>query len=143
MIGKPTAAFWVSSMSLIQFLWESALSTEIAIAFTLRFLNSGSSFAVRPSSVVQTGVKSAGCENKTTHAAPAESWNLMGQIEVSCSKSGTETPKRQLVKACSSWLEVLAEDGWSASSPWRSGRVPMHVDVSGSGTVEAAGRLSE
>ena len=31
------------------------------------------SAAVLPSSVVQTGVKSAGCENKTTHELPAHS----------------------------------------------------------------------
>jgi hypothetical protein len=44
-------------MSLIQALCCSAGSTDRAMALTLRLSNSGLSLAVRPSSVVQTGVK--------------------------------------------------------------------------------------
>lgn len=40
---------------------------ERAIIFTLRLLNSAASFAARPSSVVHTGVKSRGWENRMPH----------------------------------------------------------------------------
>lgn len=40
---------------------------ERAIIFTLRLLNSGASLAARPSSVVQTGVKSRGWEKRMPH----------------------------------------------------------------------------
>lgn len=46
--------------TLLQERWSGTLSIERAIIFTLRLLNSGASFAARPSSVVQTGVKSLG-----------------------------------------------------------------------------------
>ena len=59
-IGKPTTVCWVSSISLIQLRCCSAGSTDKAIALTLRLSNSGLSLATRPSSVVQTGVKSLG-----------------------------------------------------------------------------------
>src|SRR5688572_32047415 len=45
-------------------------SALIAITFTLRFSNSGLSFATEPSSVVQTGVKSAGWENRIPQLFP-------------------------------------------------------------------------
>ena len=54
-------------MSLIQLLWDSTGSQDRAIHFTLRLVNSGMSEATVPSSVVQTGVKSAGCENRIPH----------------------------------------------------------------------------
>lgn len=40
---------------------------ESAIILTLRLLNSGASLAARPSSVVHTGVKSRGWENRMPH----------------------------------------------------------------------------
>jgi hypothetical protein len=43
-------------------------------------------------SVVQTGVKSSGWENKTTQLSPIKSWNLMGPFVVSASKSGAVLP---------------------------------------------------
>jgi len=62
-----------SSISLIHCLCDSAASTDSANAFTLRLSNSGFSLAVNPSSVVHTGVKSAGWENNTTQESPAHS----------------------------------------------------------------------
>lgn len=47
--------------------WSSTLSMDSAIIFTSRFLNSSWSLAARASSVVHTGVKSRGCENKIPH----------------------------------------------------------------------------
>ncbi|MNT87399.1 hypothetical protein D3C72_2278100 [compost metagenome] len=67
------------------------------MAFTLRLSNSGLSLAVKPSSVVHTGVKSAGWENSTTQELPAHSWNLSGPIELSCSKSGATSPRRKVI----------------------------------------------
>src|ERR1700761_5922729 len=96
-IGKPTLAACVSLMSLIHSLCDSALSPDNAIVFTLRLSNSLASLAVRPSSVVQTGVKSAGCENRTPQLSPSHSWNLMRPMLDSCSKSGAISPRRRLI----------------------------------------------
>jgi hypothetical protein len=41
---------------------------------TPRLSNSGFSFASAPSSVVQTGVKSFGCENSSAQLLPIQSW---------------------------------------------------------------------
>jgi hypothetical protein len=54
-----------------QSLWDFSLSQEWAITLTPRFLNSWSWTAMRPNSVVQTGVKSAGCENSKHHLKTA------------------------------------------------------------------------
>src|SRR5471032_1242422 len=97
MMGKPTTVCWVASMSLIQLVCDSAGSTDSAIALTLRLSNSGLSLAVRPSSVVQTGVKSAGCENSTTQELPAHSWKWMVPMEESCVKSGAVSPRRMVI----------------------------------------------
>ena len=54
-------------MSWIHFLWSSTELQESAMTFAFLFSNSGTIFATTPSSVVQTGVKSAGWENSTPH----------------------------------------------------------------------------
>src|SRR5690349_25072800 len=56
--------------------------------FALRLSNSGFRRAIVPSSVVQTGVKSFGCENRTAQESPIQSWNLILPCVVSASKSG-------------------------------------------------------
>ena len=43
------------------------------MTFVFRLANSSLSFAVSPSSVVHTGVKSAGCENRTPQLLPSHS----------------------------------------------------------------------
>src|SRR5580692_2919258 len=68
--------------------WRSTGSTESPINLTPRLSNSGFSLASAPSSVVQTGVKSFGCENKSAQLLPIQSWNLMLPSVVSASKSG-------------------------------------------------------
>src|SRR4051794_22026674 len=73
MIGRLTVVFWVSLMSLIHEWCDSTGSTLTAIGLTPRFWNSPASAAVLPSSVVHTGVKSAGWENSTTQESPAHS----------------------------------------------------------------------
>src|SRR6476619_6354902 len=60
--------------------------------FTFLRSNCGFIFAMYPSSVVQTGVKSFGCENKMAHESPSQSWNRMRPSLVSVSKSGAVSP---------------------------------------------------
>lgn len=47
--------------------WESTELHDSAITFTPSFSNSGINFNTRANSVVQTGVKSFGCENRIPH----------------------------------------------------------------------------
>ena len=65
-------------MSGAQPLCDSSGSTETAIALTPRLSNSPFRLAVRPSSVVQTGVKSAGWLNSTAHLPLFQSWKSIG-----------------------------------------------------------------
>src|SRR6202007_2568139 len=51
------------------------------------------------SSVVHTGVKSFGCENRTAHESPIQSWKLIRPSVVSASKSGASAPKRNDISA--------------------------------------------
>src|SRR5213078_1031014 len=60
--------------------------------FTFLRSNCGFIFAMYPSSVVQTGVKSLGCENRTAHESPIQSWKLIVPSVVSASKSGAVSP---------------------------------------------------
>jgi hypothetical protein len=67
--------------------------------FTFRRSNSGLMLAMYPSSVVQTGVKSFGCEKSTTHESPIQSWNAIGPSVVSASKSGAVSPSFKFIPA--------------------------------------------
>ena len=58
----------------------------------LRRSNSAFIFAMVPSSVVHTGVKSFGCENSTAQESPIQSWNRIFPSVVSASKSGAVSP---------------------------------------------------
>src|SRR2546423_1519735 len=76
MTGKSTETpkFWL--MFLIHAMCAGTESTERPISCTLRFLNSSERLANSTNSVVQTGVKSAGCEKRTTHLPlKSESFN--------------------------------------------------------------------
>src|ERR1700722_6530480 len=66
---------------------------------TLQFraAKSDSTLAIYPSSVVQTGVKSFGCENRTAHESPIHSWKLIGPSVVSAVKSGAMSPSARLM----------------------------------------------
>src|SRR6202142_4610465 len=82
-------------------------STERPISLTPRLSNSGFSFASAPSSVVQTGVKSFGCENNSAQLLPIQSWNLILPSVVSASKSGATAPIwRAIVDLISFKLQV-------------------------------------
>ena len=56
--------------------------------FTPRSSKAGFAFAIVPSSVVQTGVKSFGWENSTAHESPIHSWKSIGPSVVSALKLG-------------------------------------------------------
>src|SRR4029453_7434722 len=79
-------------MSSDHFAWRSTASTLSPISLTPRLSNSGFNFARAPSSVVQTGVKSLGCENKSAQLLPIQSWNLIFPSVVWASKSGAVAP---------------------------------------------------
>src|SRR5215210_2175479 len=79
-------------MSLAQPEWLSTGSTERPITFTPRRSNSGLILAMYPSSVVQTGVKSFGCEKSTAQESPIQSWKRIGPSVVCASKSGAVSP---------------------------------------------------
>src|ERR671930_22778 len=79
-------------MSFAQPSWSPVESTESPMILTLRLSNSGLILAMYPSSVVQTGVKSFGCENSTAQESPIQSWKRIRPSVVSASKSGAVSP---------------------------------------------------
>src|SRR3954464_2982178 len=114
-MGKFTVQFCVSLMSFTQPWWDSIGSTLTAMGLTPRFWNSPASAAVLPSSVVHTGVKSAGCENSTTHELPAHSWKWIGPAVDSWVKSGAVSPRRRVMALPPTWTGI---------SLWRRGVLP-------------------
>src|SRR5487761_1155976 len=60
-----------------------------------------------PSSVVQTGVKSLGCENRTAHESPIQSWKAILPWVVFASKSGAVLPIDRVTV-------ILLVSGWGA-----------------------------
>src|ERR1700694_365040 len=79
-------------MSSDLFVCLSTGSTLSPISLTPRLSKSGFNLASAPSSVVQTGVKSFGCENRSAQLLPIQSWNLILPSVVSASKSGATAP---------------------------------------------------
>jgi hypothetical protein len=67
------------------------------MGLTQRLVNSALSCGVRPISVVQTGVKSAGWLKKKAHPSPIQSWKETGPMVVSAVKSGTMSPKSSVM----------------------------------------------
>ncbi len=76
--------------------WDEVSLQDRAMVLTPRLAKSGCILATEPSSVVHTGVKSLGCEKSTAQLSPIHSWNFIGPIEVSASKSGTTSPRLML-----------------------------------------------
>src|SRR5579863_3932462 len=75
-------------MSTAHLLWLLTGSTLRPMILTLRLANSGCRPAMVPSSVVHTGVKSLGCENRTAQPSPIQSWKWIVPCVVSAVKSG-------------------------------------------------------
>src|SRR6266404_3122479 len=84
-------------MSFAHFAWLSTGSTLNPMILVLRRSNSGFSLAMYPSSVVHTGVKSLGCENKMAQPLPIHSWKLIVPCEVSAVKLGASSFIRNIV----------------------------------------------
>ena len=85
---------WATT-SLSQVLCESTGSTDSVATLTLRCVNHSYLSASRPISVVQTGVKSAGCEKSTHQPSPIHSWkDGQSPCVVLQEKSGTMLPRR-------------------------------------------------
>src|SRR5919199_3507471 len=86
-------------MSRAQPSWSPVESTDRPITFTFLRSNSGLIFAMYPSSVVHTGVKSFGCEKSTAHESPIQSWKWIFPSVVSASKSGAVSPICRLIRS--------------------------------------------
>jgi hypothetical protein len=97
MSGKFSSLPVTSAMSPVQPWCDSSESTEMPMSFTPRLSNSGLRPASAPSSVVQTGVKSAGWEKNSAQLSPFHSRKLMVPSVVSAVKSGNSSPKRIVV----------------------------------------------
>src|SRR5579863_8099460 len=80
-------------------------STLSPIILQLRFAKSGSSPAMYPNSVVHTGVKSLGCENRMAQPSPIHSWKLILPCEVSAVKLGASSLIRNMrcLLNCALW----------------------------------------
>src|ERR1700742_2023935 len=72
-------------------------STDSARTFTPRLSNSGLILASAPSSVVQMGVKSFGCEKIAPQESPSHSWRLIVPSLDSAVKSGAVSPIVKLI----------------------------------------------
>ena len=83
-------------MSAFQAVWSSRASTETASTLVLRAAHSSLSWATRPSSVVHTGVKSAGWLNSTAQPSPFQSWKVSSPSVVWAVKSGASSPSRRV-----------------------------------------------
>src|SRR3954453_3963924 len=120
-------------MSSDHFACLSTGSTLSPISLTPRLSNSGFSFASAPSSVVQTGVKSFGCENKSAQLLPIQSWNLILPSVVSASKSGATAPiGRVILDLMSFKLQVNSYPSIAVRAGKRNG-LPQKDNISSVG----------
>src|SRR5438477_9906271 len=84
-------------MSLAHLLWSSTGSADRPMILVLRLSNSDFNLAMVPSSVVQTGVKSLGCENRIAHLSPIHLWKSIGPSVVCDWKLGASWARRNAV----------------------------------------------
>src|SRR5438477_7930984 len=82
----------------------------------LRLSNSDFNLAMVPSSVVHTGVKSLGCENRTAHLSPIHWWKSIGPSVVCAWKLGASSPIR---KAMTVSCETAGAKWYLRASPSR------------------------
>ena len=123
MMGKPSSAQpWDAQISLIHSTCESTSSQLIAHSLMLRFVNSSTYLATVPSSVVQTGVKSAGWENRM----PAD------QRVRQASEPGARHPRKNKPRAVS----ARCEEDWDRVRTPAVAPVVVQLDV-----TEGARRL--
>src|SRR6266576_738061 len=91
-----------------------------------------------PSSVVQTGVKSLGCENSTAHESPIHSWKRMRPSVVWASKSGAMSPSWSAME----YLEELVADSLNLRRDRRSARISDEQHVGGPVAEQLSGEIS-
>src|SRR6266850_8310447 len=84
-------------MSFAQRLWSSTESTLTPMILVFRLSNSDLMRAMYPSSVVHTGVKSLGWENRTAHELPIHWWKSIGPSVVCAVKFGASSPIRMVL----------------------------------------------
>ena len=110
-------------MSPAQPLWDSTESTDRPMSLALRLSNSGLALENAPSSVVQTGVKSLGWENRIPQLSPSHSWKLIVPSVVSAVKS--ERCRRVVLPCGPPGIEMLCMRGVTLPG------VPAIVDTIG------------
>src|SRR5690242_7390913 len=71
----------------------------------LRLSNSAFIRAIVPSSVVHTGVKSLGWENRIAHLSPIHLWKSISPSVVLAVKLGASSPMRRAMGVSGSWYE--------------------------------------
>src|SRR4051794_27824249 len=98
MSGKFSSLPVTSLMSEAHPLCESSGSTDTPITFTLRLSNSPLRPATAPSSVVQTGVKSFGCENRIAQLSPFHLWKSSFPSVVSAVNLGASSLMRMAMR---------------------------------------------
>src|SRR5262247_179911 len=121
-------------MSFDQRLWSSTESIDRPMTLVLRSSNFGFSPAMYPSSVVHTGVKSFGWENRMAHPFPIHWWKSIGPWVVSAVKLGASSP----IRSAMAHLRWLLTGGRS-----RLGRVPRFDPGAGAAAHALHPRVSE
>src|SRR5713101_3835104 len=111
----------------------------------LRFWNSGCNPAMYPSSVVHTGVKSLGCENKMAQPLPIHSWKLIVPCEVSAVKLGASSFMRNMVYLLVSCYSEAGgrETSFSFSRPRTVYQPEFPIGTSRLGIVRFSGPSSQ
>lgn len=82
MMGKERVVLEMLLMSEIHSPWDLRSFAERPMSFTPLWSNDGFNLAKAPNSVVHTGVKSAGCENRMAHLSPIHEWKSISPCVV-------------------------------------------------------------
>ena len=106
-IGKSTATPKRSRITLIQARWENRLSTDSASNPQFSASNCGFALLMATNSLVQTGVKSPGWENSTSHR-PRHCASDTTPSVLRAAKLGTTSPSRNGAQARGAGCSVMA-----------------------------------
>src|SRR5579864_7380498 len=92
--------------------WLATGSTLSPMILQFRRANSGCSPAMYPSSVVHTGVKSLGCENRIAQPSPIHLWKSIWPCVVSAVKLGASSLIRSAI------FVILLEELYRQTKLW-------------------------
>ena len=106
LLKKKHSSAYASVLALIHSRWSFTLSQDKAMTLTPRFSNWGKNFWTCDSSVVQTGVKSAGWLKSMAQDPPSQSWKSTRPVVVSQEKSGTTSPRRTALAWVLIWVPL-------------------------------------